>query len=44
MFTLIHKESDNEIETKKEFYGYNEIDMSLFLPEKAKLKEISLSI
>ena len=41
MFTLIYKEieTENEIETKKEFYGYNEIDMSLFLPEKAKLKE-----
>ena len=40
---LVHKEdkgeTSNEIETKKEFYGYNEIDMSFTLSDDAKLKE-----
>ena len=38
---LVHEEieTENEIETYKEFYGYNEIDLSLYLYEDAKLKE-----
>ena len=38
---LAHKEIEtkNEIGTYKEFYGYNEIDLSLSLSEDAKLKE-----
>ena len=38
---LVHEEIEieNEIETYKEFYGYNEIDLSLSLSKDAKLKE-----
>ena len=38
---LAHKEieTENEIEIYKEFYGYNEIDLSLSLSEDEKLKE-----
>ena len=38
---LAHKEieTENEIEIYKEFYGYNEIDLSLSLSKDEKLKE-----
>lgn len=37
--TDVEKEVENEIRKEKEFYGYNEIDMSFSLSETAKLKE-----
>ena len=38
---LVHEEieTENEIETHKEFYGYNEIDLSLTLTKDAKINE-----
>ena len=35
----IEKEAEKELRRQKEFYGYNEIDMSFSLSETAKLKE-----
>ena len=37
--TDVEKEVENEIRKEKEFYGYNEIDMSFSPSETAKLKE-----